>query len=139
MVLTVAKYFGEVLKELRKKRNMTLRDVELATGISNPYLSQIERGERGIPTVKFLRRLADVYHVSVNKLIEVGTREMNNKSVNLKQVDQDTVFVSKGFEKLSKKSKSVLKSFLSYLLEEERSIRNKKQHYITIDDSEHNT
>lgn len=118
---------------------MTLRDVELATGISNPYLSQIERGERGIPTVKFLRRLADVYHVSVNKLIEVGTKEMNNKSINLKEVDQDTVFVSKGFEKLSKKSKSVLKSFLSYLLEEERSIRNKKQHYITIDDSKHNT
>lgn len=139
MVLTVAKYFGGVLKELRKKRNMTLRDVELATGISNPYLSQIERGERGIPTVKFLRRLADVYHVSVNKLIEVGTREMNNKSINLKEVDQDTVFVSKGFEKLSKKSKSVLKSFLSYLLEEERSIRNKKQHYITTDDSKHNT
>ena len=135
----MAKYFGEVLKELRKKRNMTLRDVELATGISNPYLSQIERGERGIPTIKFLRRLADVYHVSVNKLIEVGTKEMNNKSFNLKEVDQDTVFVSRGFEKLSKKSKSVLKSFLSYLLEEERSIRNKKQHYITIDDSEHNT
>ncbi len=135
----MAKYFGEVLKELRKKRNMTLRDVELATGISNPYLSQIERGERGIPTIKFLRRLADVYHVSVNKLIEVGTKEMNNKSFNFKEVDQDTVFVSKGFKKLSKKSKSVLKSFLSYLLEEERSIRNKKQHYITIDDSEHNT
>lgn len=124
----MAKYFGEILKELRKERNMTLRDVEVSTGISNSYLSQIERGYRGIPTIKFLRRLAEVYHVSVNKLIETGTKEMNSKSSNLKEVNQDTVFVSKGFESLSSKRKLVLKSYLSYLLEEERSERNKKQH-----------
>ena len=81
---------------------------------------------------------AVIYHVSVNKLIEVGTKEMNNKSFNLGEVDQDTVFVSKGFGKLSKKNKFVLKSFLSYLLEEERSMRNKKQHAFIIKPPEHN-
>ena len=60
--------FGEFLRRLRGSRGMTLRAVEERAKISNAYLSQVERGERGVPNIKVLRRLADVYGVSVEAL-----------------------------------------------------------------------
>ena len=51
---------GRVLKSAREKLNKTLRDVEESTGISNPYLSQLENDKikstlnvpiKGIPIV----------------------------------------------------------------------------------------
>jgi transcriptional regulator with XRE-family HTH domain len=37
--------FGQRLREVRSERNMTLKDVYDATGISIPTLSRVERGE----------------------------------------------------------------------------------------------
>ena len=47
------KSFGEYLKALRRGRHLTLRQVEEHAHVSNAYLSQLERGERGIPNHKF--------------------------------------------------------------------------------------
>ena len=59
------KQFGTYLKKLRKAKGMSLRAVEAGTGISNSYLCQMENGKKGIPTVKFIIRLARVYGVTV--------------------------------------------------------------------------
>ena len=48
---------------------MTLRRVEAETGISNPYLSQLERGERR-PGPRVLKRLASFYGVSAHDLLQ---------------------------------------------------------------------
>jgi transcriptional regulator with XRE-family HTH domain len=47
---------GLYLKGARLKRNMTLRDVEAATGkeVSNAYLSQLESGKITKPSVHAL-------------------------------------------------------------------------------------
>lgn len=37
---------GAVARQIRLARGMTLRDLDKATGISAPYLSQLERGDR---------------------------------------------------------------------------------------------
>jgi len=39
------------LKKLRKKKNLSLRQVESLTGVSNSYLSQIESGQMDINNV----------------------------------------------------------------------------------------
>ena len=39
---------GERLKEWRVSRNMTLRQLARRVGVSHQYLSQIEKGKRGI-------------------------------------------------------------------------------------------
>ena len=58
---------GPLLRQLRAGRS--LREVRRLTGISNSYLSQIERGDR-IPGPTLLRRLASLYNVDVHVLIE---------------------------------------------------------------------
>lgn len=52
---------GEYLQRIRIERGMTLRDVDHKTGISNAYISMLEKGTRTNPTPEVLRKLADVY------------------------------------------------------------------------------
>jgi transcriptional regulator with XRE-family HTH domain len=51
-----------------KKKPETLRDVSRATGISNAYLSQLERGKIAEPGASVLRKLAAYYGDPVSKL-----------------------------------------------------------------------
>ena len=58
---------GPLLKRLRG--NTSLREVRRLTGISNSYLSEIEKGERR-PGTNLLKRLAALYSVDVHVLME---------------------------------------------------------------------
>ena len=58
---------GAMLKRLRGETSM--RAVQRLTGISNSYLSQIERGDRH-PGPRLLRRLATLYGVGVHGLLQ---------------------------------------------------------------------
>ena len=57
---------GQMLKRLRG--DTSLRGVQRLTGVSNAYLSQIEKGVRH-PGPKLLRRLATLYGVGVQELL----------------------------------------------------------------------
>ncbi len=57
---------GSLLRELRGA--MSLREVRRHTGISDPYLSQIEKGQRR-PGPRVLKRLAALYAVDVHDLL----------------------------------------------------------------------
>lgn len=59
--------FGERLSALRKQRHLTLTNVGLAIGVSHVLLCYWEKG-RGYPDQKKLRKLADVFQVSVSLL-----------------------------------------------------------------------
>lgn len=54
---------GEELKRLRAIKQASLRDVEDEIGISNAYLSQLERGEAKQPSPHWLYKLAMYYNV----------------------------------------------------------------------------
>jgi transcriptional regulator with XRE-family HTH domain len=54
---------GTFLAAARKKKNLTLRAVERATGISNAYLSQIETGDVREPSPTMLAKLSDLYAI----------------------------------------------------------------------------
>ena len=63
---------GRYLRELReKKRKVSLHDVERATGISNGYLSLLERGKKQhLPPPDVLGKLADYYNASMQELLQ---------------------------------------------------------------------
>ena len=63
---------GVVLADLRKAKGLSLRDVQEATGgaVSNAYLSQLERQKIKKPSPDILRRLAKVYGVPYETLME---------------------------------------------------------------------
>lgn len=60
--------FGEFIRSQRKLAQLSLRDLAARADISNPYLSQIERGLHE-PSLRILRALANGLNVSVNSLL----------------------------------------------------------------------
>lgn len=62
--------YGEYCKALREAKGMTLREVEKETEISNAYLSQLESGKIKQPSPNTLNKLANLYGISYNALME---------------------------------------------------------------------
>ncbi|MFZ0761904.1 MAG: helix-turn-helix transcriptional regulator [Candidatus Sulfotelmatobacter sp.] len=62
---------GEELARLRqvKGRSVSLREVERQTGISNEYLSQLERGVASKPAPDVLQKLAKFYGTPYESLL----------------------------------------------------------------------
>ncbi|GHG64378.1 MULTISPECIES: helix-turn-helix domain-containing protein [Streptomyces] len=58
---------GEYLREQRRTAQLTLRQLADAAGVSNPYLSQIERGLRK-PSAEILQQLAKALRISAETL-----------------------------------------------------------------------
>jgi transcriptional regulator with XRE-family HTH domain len=58
---------GDYLKEQRTSAQLTLRQLAEQTGVSNPYLSQIERGLRR-PSAEVLQQLAKALRISADQL-----------------------------------------------------------------------
>ena len=69
------KALGSFIRSQRKLANLSLRQLAELTSLSNPYLSQIERGLHQ-PSVRVLRLLADALNVSAETLLaEAGLLE----------------------------------------------------------------
>ncbi|MEU3190584.1 helix-turn-helix transcriptional regulator [Streptomyces sp. NPDC006992] len=58
---------GEFLREQRRTAKLSLRQLAEAAGVSNPYLSQIERGLRK-PSAEILQQLARALRISAESL-----------------------------------------------------------------------
>lgn len=119
--------FGEFIKNLRMDRKMTLRDVEEKAQISNAYLSQVESGERSVPSMKILAKLAEVYGVPLSVLnnkaedqLRYDRDKTKTKKGDSKMPAPDTDFICRGYENLSEDNKQALKKFLQHLQNEDK-------------------
>ena len=66
---------GQYIKEHRRSAQYTLRQLAEATGVSNPYLSQIERGLRK-PSAEVLQQIAKALRISAAALyVQAGILE----------------------------------------------------------------
>src|SRR5437763_15909 len=63
---------GEVVKDARTRRDLSLRDVERASGISNGHVSCLESGAVLKPGPNLLEKLAALYGVSYSLLLELA-------------------------------------------------------------------
>src|SRR5256714_6386355 len=64
---------GEFIRRQRELQELSMRQLADLVGISNPYLSQIERGLRE-PSEKVLDGIAQNLHLSADALSEHGGR-----------------------------------------------------------------
>ena len=124
----MANELGKFLKKIRvDERKLSLRQVEKRTKISNSYLSQIERGERGIPNITTLGRLANAYGISLEEITNIVGKEVKNlyidSAVDLgkreNRLKSEANFISQEYLKLSSKNQELLKTFLQFLLKKE--------------------
>ena len=59
---------GAFIKEQRKRANLSLRQLAELTSLSNPYLSQVERGLHQ-PSVRVLKAISDALNLSAETLL----------------------------------------------------------------------
>lgn len=62
---------GGRLRRLRRERGWTLGDLSERTGLSTPYLSRVEAGERQ-PSLAALFAVCEAYGVTVSSLLDTG-------------------------------------------------------------------
>jgi len=71
----MAERFGDLLRRLRRQADKTLGDVARKLGVSIPYLSDVERGNRKPFTTERLIQLAGFLETDAAPLIEAADRE----------------------------------------------------------------
>ncbi|WRH62074.1 MAG: helix-turn-helix transcriptional regulator [Fuscovulum sp.] len=73
-----------ILRQLRKDRKWTLDDLAERSGVSKPFLSQIETGARSY-TAKTIRQIADAFGLGVADLFDDATEK---RSAVMGQLDE---------------------------------------------------
>lgn len=84
--------FGAYIKRLREERQLSLREVEKAVGISNSYLYQIERGERNPPKPEILKKMAALYNVGFASMMAAAKLHENSDDAFFEANDLERAF-----------------------------------------------
>lgn len=107
--------FGEHLKELRLKRRLTMRDVETATGLSNAYISLLEKGKRTRPTGQVIRKLAEVYQVEMSDLMYALPDKDGGGKKNPPKPSPSESHIIERYRNLNPKNRELMGEFLDVL------------------------
>ena len=92
---------GEFIREQRQQGQVSLRQLARLAGVSNPYLSQIERGLRK-PSAEILQQIAKGLRISAEQLyVRAGILEY-------REGNQELVAAILGDEELGERQKQVL-------------------------------
>lgn len=88
-------YFYDKLRDLRKLKGYTIRELSERSGVSAAYISQIENGSRGIPSPEVLMKLSEGLNIPYEELMEIAgylktsnassKRPQTNSPVNLRR------------------------------------------------------
>ncbi|MFJ3911226.1 helix-turn-helix domain-containing protein [Streptomyces vinaceus] len=93
---------GEYLREQRRQAQLSLRQLADAAGVSNPYLSQIERGLRK-PSADILQQLAKALRISAETLyVQAGILDERDRD------EVETRAVILGDPSITERQKQVL-------------------------------
>jgi len=106
------KSLGSALKEARELASLTLRQVEDATRISNAYLSQLENGKIKKPSPHFLHKLASLYGIGYEQLMEAVGYVQSKKTGGPKTLAGAALFSQ---EKLTAEEEEELAKYLAFL------------------------
>ncbi|WP_248928940.1 helix-turn-helix domain-containing protein [Paenibacillus hamazuiensis] len=122
--------FGLLLKHYRKLRNMSLKDLEDASGASQSYIHRLESGERISPTIKKLLQLSKALRIPdsvlISTIIKNSVEDANEegKALSLSEaLIQNNYFV--GSRTLSMEAKQLLIQIVEYIADSEWSATSK--------------
>jgi transcriptional regulator with XRE-family HTH domain len=109
-----ASQVGEFIREQRSAARVSLRELARTAGVSNPYLSQVERGLRK-PSAEILAAIARGLKISAESLYEQAGI-LDRRSGN-----PDTVAAIRSDEDLSERHKAVLLELYETYVREHRA------------------
>lgn len=64
--------FGEHIREIRNHQGISIREAAKRSGVSQPYLSQLESGKNVNPTPQIIKKISAGLGVSYTHLLEVA-------------------------------------------------------------------
>lgn len=123
--------FGQYMKELRLKKKYSVRKLGMMCGLSHGYVSNMERGTKGIPKPDTLRKIAPALNVTPEELmIKAGHMEepkdammnmidmlnkakIDGRTVNLDEYDQLVIMID-GHELSELEKKKFVDDIRSY-------------------------
>lgn len=120
-------YFYKHLKDLRKLKGYTIREVADRSGVSPAYISQLENGNRNVPSPDIIAKLSEGLNISYSKLMSAaGYLEKNDEHeelsaapINLRRFLRDNDLVFDGIH-LTEEDKEWVERMLSALFWKER-------------------
>src|SRR3954469_1002318 len=113
---------GDFIREQRSAAKVSLRELARAAGVSNPYLSQVERGLRK-PSAEILSSIARGLSISAETLYEqAGILDRRAGSA-------DTVAAIRGDAALSERHKAVLLELYETYVREHRATQQDTQNF----------
>ena len=106
---------GEFIAAQRRSAKLSLRQLADLTGVSNPYLSQIERGLRK-PSAEVLQQVAKALKVSAESLyVRAGILDPDDREITgVEQAIEDD-------RALSERQKSALREIYASFLEQNQA------------------
>ena len=107
--------FGNILRQARDLKKLSLRTVEEMSGISNAYLSQLENDKIKKPSADILHKLARIYKVDFNYLLHIAGLVEKSSSEN---ISFGKFVFSK--ENLSKEEEEELVNYLKWMRERDK-------------------
>lgn len=84
--------FGKLIKELRKQKKLTQKELGEKLHITDKAISKWERG-LSIPDITMINKLAEIFEISVSELISgnIGNKEEINVEKVLQQTKQEKI------------------------------------------------
>lgn len=118
-----SKQFGEYLRKQRKSKGLTLVELSEKSGVSQPYLSQIENGKGGIPSPEILFKLTNPLGLThAHLMIKAGHMQLGpfDHEDDILETDYETALRKKeSQERIAKIDEMVaLRKDLSYFLQQ---------------------
>ena len=63
------------LKNIRSERNMTQLELSKLSGVSQPYINELENSKKKNPSVSVLKKLAETLGVKLSELVNEDYKE----------------------------------------------------------------
>lgn len=106
---------GSKIKELRLKSNMSISALATKAGISKGYISDIEKGVKGNPSIDVLEKIANALNVNVSELFDTNSHLEND---NLDELEDDMKLLFSKAKKLSKENRQKVLKMMEIFTEE---------------------
>lgn len=107
--------FSGMVKMLRNKRGMSLRQMTEVTGISESYINRIENGVRFCPSYPVIEKLASALGVTPNLLLEVSSNNEEKRAVLLEYILYSNDFTLDGVSFVSPGTKELILNLIDLI------------------------
>ena len=126
---------GVCIRSLRKSKKITLVQMAEKTGLSQPYLSQIENNKKGTPSPELLRTISEALEVDYFELmVQAGylsTEEANNRKKIVEESLNNKREIQRFLDENEKKMEETQQEDVSFVLD---NAKHYKGHTMTDND-----